>query len=313
MANKFSDEALGLTGEHTLSSLYKTQAQRDEIGMERIRALRLEDMHPFPNHPFRVRDDAEMRELVNSIKSVGLLTPIIVRPREAGGYEIIAGHRRHYACTLLGMETVPTIVKEIDDDDAAILMVDSNLQREDVLPSEKAHAYKIRLEAMARKAGRRGKSNSPQLAANYRGDDAAAQEAGISGDTLRRFVRLTELAPELLEMVDEKRLKLTPAVEISFLPKKLQQTVARHIKNTGRVPSLAQAKKLHALGDDGAGAEAIEEVLSGRKDEAAEKEKRPAKITIKLRDVEALIPAKYLTEAEIMAYIRKVLEEHAQM
>ena len=177
--------------------------------------LPLSELHPFPENPYAVRDDPAMQATADSIKSYGVLTPAIVRPVADGGYEIISGHRRKYGCELAGFDTMPCIVRNLDDDEAVIQLVDSNAQREDVLPSERAKAYKMRLEAIKRRAGRPSrdrKENLPQVAANFRSDDEVAKASGISGDTVRRYVRLTELTLPLLQMVDEKKIALTPAV-----------------------------------------------------------------------------------------------------
>ncbi len=186
------------------------------IAGETITHIPLSDLHPFPDHPFQVRDDAAMSETVESVREYGVLVPIIVRDREEGGYEIVSGHRRKHACELTGLKTIPAIVRDLDDDMATILMVDSNIQRENVLPSERAKAYKMKLDAIKRQ-GARTDLTSPQVAAKFRADDEVAKGTGISGDTVRRYVRLTELSPELQQMVDEKKICITPAVELSYL------------------------------------------------------------------------------------------------
>ena len=218
----------------------------------------LSELHPFPDHPFKVRDDEAMQETAESIRQYGLLVPAIVRPREDGGYEIIAGHRRKHGSELAGLQNLPCIVREMDDDTATILMVDSNIQRENILPSERAQAYKIKLEAIRRKAGRPAKTeekadenNSPQVAANFRADDEVAKDAGISGDTVRRYIRLTELTPELQQMVDEKKIGMTPAVEISYLKPEEQQMLLTAIDSEQATPSLSQAQRMKKLSRDG--------------------------------------------------------------
>ncbi|MCC8156556.1 MAG: ParB/RepB/Spo0J family partition protein, partial [Oscillospiraceae bacterium] len=178
--------------------------------------LPISELHDFPNHPFKVRDDESMQDTAESVRTYGVLVPAIVRPREGGGYEIVAGHRRKHACELAGLSTMPAIVRELDTDAATIIMVDSNLQRENILPSEHAQAYKMKLEAIKRQ-GQRTDLTSPQIAAKFRSDDEVAKNAGVSGDTVRRYIRLTELSPELQNMVDEKKIGLTPAVELSYL------------------------------------------------------------------------------------------------
>ena len=218
----------------------------------------LSELHPFPDHPFKVRDDEAMQETAESIRQYGVLVPAIVRPREDGGYEIVAGHRRKHGSELAGLQNLPCIVREMDDDTATILMVDSNIQRENILPSERAQAYKMKLEAIRRKAGRPAKTeekanenNSPQVAANFRADDEVAKDAGISGDTVRRYIRLTELTPELQQMVDEMKIGMTPAVEISYLKPEEQQMLLTAIDSEQATPSLSQAQRMKKLSRDG--------------------------------------------------------------
>ena len=225
---------------------------------DKITLLPLSELHDFPNHPFKVRDDEAMQETTESIRQYGVLVPAIVRPREDGGYEIIAGHRRRHGSVLAGVSAMPCIVRQMDDDTATILMVDSNIQRENILPSERAQAYKMKLEAIRRKAGRPAKTkekadenNSPQVAANFRADDTVAKDAGISGDTVRRYIRLTELSPELQQMVDEKKIGMTPAVEISYLKPEEQQMLLTAIDSEQATPSLSQAQRMKMLSREG--------------------------------------------------------------
>lgn len=217
---------------------------------EYVTNIPVEKLKPFPNHPFQVRDDDSMRETVESIKTYGVLQPAIVRPTKDGDYEILSGHRRKRACELAGRKTIPTIVRELDDDAAIIFMVDSNLQRDNILPSERAAAYKMKMEALKRQAGRPLK-NSPQVAANFRADDAVAKEADVSGDTVRRYIRLTELQPELQQMVDEKKMAFTPAVEISYLKPDEQRMLLDTISSEQATPSLSQAQRLKKLSQSG--------------------------------------------------------------
>ena len=233
----------------------KTAAAAQE---DRITLLPLSELHDFPDHPFKVRDDEAMQETAESIRQYGVLVPAIVRPREDGGYEIIAGHRRRHGSELAGLSAMPCIVRQMDDDTATILMVDSNIQRENILPSERAQAYKMKLEAIRRKAGRPAKTeektdenNSPQVAANFRADDTVAKDAGISGDTVRRYIRLTELTPELQQMVDEKKIGMTPAVEISYLKPEEQQMLLTAIDSEQATPSLSQAQRMKMLSREG--------------------------------------------------------------
>ena len=183
---------------------------------EQIQQIPIADLHPFKDHPFKVLDDEAMQRTVESVAQFGVLAPLVVRPREEGGYEIISGHRRQHAAELAGLKTLPVIVRNMDDDQAVIQMVDSNLQRESILPSERAFAYKMKLEAI-KNQGARSDLTSPQLAAKFRSDDEVAKAQGISGDTVRRYIRLTNLIPELLDLVDQKKISFNPAVELSYL------------------------------------------------------------------------------------------------
>ena len=217
---------------------------------EYITNIPVEKLKSFPNHPFQVRDDDSMNETVESIKTYGVLQPAIVRPSDDGNYEILSGHRRKRACELAGKKTIPAIVRELDDDAAIIFMVDSNLQRENILPSERAAAYKMKMEALKRQ-GLRTDLTSPQLAAKFRSDDAVAKEADVSGDTVRRYIRLTELQPELQQLVDEKKMAFTPAVEISYLKPDEQKMLLDTISSEQATPSLSQAQRLKKLSQAG--------------------------------------------------------------
>lgn len=221
----------------------------------------LSELHPFPDHPFKVRDDEAMQETAESIRQYGVLVPAIVRPREDGGYEIIAGHRRKHGSELAGLQNLPCIVREMDDDTATILMVDSNIQRENILPSERAQAYKMKLEAIRRKAGRpaKGAENLPeencdQVGHNFDGKrsvEIVADEAGESKSQVQRYIRLTKLTPELQQMVDEKKIGMTPAVEISYLKPEEQQMLLTAIDSEQATPSLSQAQRMKKLSRDG--------------------------------------------------------------
>ena len=179
----------------SVDDLFTTEEEREEKRREKVRNIPLKELHPFRDHPFKVVDDEKMQETVDSIREYGVLVPIIARPKEKGGYEIISGHRRCHASELAGLQTVPVIVRNLDDDEATVIMVDTNLQRENLLPSERAKAYKMKMEAIKHKAGRHPKNNSPQIAANFRSDDSIGNSSGVSGDTIRRYIRLTELIP----------------------------------------------------------------------------------------------------------------------
>ena len=236
----------------------KTAAAAQE---DKITLLPLSELHDFPNHPFKVRDDEAMQETAESIRQYGVLVPAIVRPREDGGYEIIAGHRRRHGSELAGLSAMPCIVREMDDDTATILMVDSNIQRENILPSERAQAYKMKLEAIRRKAGRPAKEaenlpeeNCDQVGHNFdrkRSVEIVADEAGESKSQVQRYIRLTELTPELQQMVDEKKIGMTPAVEISYLKPEEQQMLLTAIDSEQATPSLSQAQRMKKLSRDG--------------------------------------------------------------
>ena len=195
---------------NSYDDIFSTEETREDAKREKVTDMPLSELHPFPDHPFQVRDDDSMKETVESIKEYGVLVPAIVRPRADGGYELISGHRRKHACELAGLPTMPVIVRDLDDDAATIIMVDSNIQRENILPSERAKAYKMKLDAIKRQAGRPSKENAPQVAANFRSDDEVAKGANISGDTVRRYIRLNELTPQLQQMVDDKKIAMTP-------------------------------------------------------------------------------------------------------
>ena len=217
---------------------------------EQVREIAVDQLFPFKNHPFKVLDDQAMLDTVQSIKEHGVLVPAIARPRPEGGYELVSGHRRQHACQLAGIESMPVLVRNLDDDAATILMVDSNLQRENILPSERAFAFKMKLEAMKHQ-GTRTDLTSPQVAAKLRTDDAIAKSAGISGDSVRRFIRLTELIPEMLAMVDDRRMAFNPAVELSYLTKDEQQQLFEEMENCQATPSLSQAQRLKKFSLEG--------------------------------------------------------------
>lgn len=207
-------------------------------GEENANELEINRIHNFANHPFKVVDDEEMDELVESIEKNGILVPVLVRPDVNNSYEMIAGHRRMHAAIRIGLKTIPAIVRDLDDDEAIIVMVDSNIQRKKLLPSEKAFAYKMKLEAMKHRVGRKSKENVSQLGTHYRADSELANELGESRNTIRRFIRLTELIPELLEYVDKKRLPFTNGVDISYLDKEIQKWIFEYIKENGPVKSV---------------------------------------------------------------------------
>ena len=235
----------------SLDNLFSSEQERQDAKLEKIQILPLTELHPFRNHPFQVRDDDEMDKMVDSVKEYGVMTPAIVRPRKDGGYEIVAGHRRCHASQRAGVETMPCIVRDMDDDTAIILMVDSNCQREHILPSEKAKAYEMKLEAIRRKAGRPSKGNSRQVVGNFETADLIGKESGESGRQVQRFIRLTNLIPELLNMVDEKKVSFNPAVELSYLSTEQQQEMINAMDDTQNAPSFSQAKRIKKLAQEG--------------------------------------------------------------
>ena len=233
-----------------LDDLFSTEENRQEEQREQVQQIPIDALHPFTNYPFKVLDDEAMTRTVESIAQYGVLAPLIARPRPEGGYEIISGHRRQYAAKLAGLDTLPVIVRQMSDDAAVILMVDSNLQREHILPSERAFAYKMKLDAI-KNQGARSDLTSPQLAAKFRSDDAVAKDQGISGDTVRRYIRLTSLIPELLDMVDEKKISFNPAVELSYLDESQQRDFLEAMNDTQNAPSLSQAQQLKKMAQQG--------------------------------------------------------------
>ena len=242
-------ENLALKG---LDDLFSTEENRQEEQREQVQQIPIDALHPFTNHPFKVLDDEAMTRTVESIAQYGVLAPLIARPRPDGdGYEIISGHRRQYAAKLAGLDTLPVIVRQMSDDAAVILMVDSNLQREHILPSERALAYKMKLDAMRRTSGRPSKENSRQLVGNFETADVVGKESGESGRQVQRFIRLTSLIPELLDMVDEKKIAFNPAVELSYLDESQQRDFLEAMEDTQNAPSLSQAQQLKKMAQQG--------------------------------------------------------------
>ena len=234
-----------------LDDLFSTEEKRQEEQREQVQQIPIDALHPFTNHPFKVLDDEAMTRTVESIAQYGVLAPLIVRPRPDGdGYEIISGHRRQYAAKLAGLETLPVIVRNMDDDAAVLLMVDSNLQRENILPSERAFAYKMKLEAL-KNQGARSDLTSPQIGTKLRADEKVAQDLGESRNQVQRFIRLTNLIPELLDMVDEKKISFNPAVELSYLDESQQRDFLEAMQDTQNAPSLSQAQQLKKMAQQG--------------------------------------------------------------
>lgn len=238
----------------SVDDLFSTEESRQDAAREKVMEIALSELYPFPDHPFSIREDDSMKETVESIKEYGVLSPAIARPRANGGYEIISGHRRKRACELAGLETMPVIVRDLDTDTATIFMVDSNLQRENISPIEKAQAYKMKLAAIRRKAGRPPKENSAQVGQNFQGRtsrEILAENAPDSSAQIQRLIRLTELSPPLQQMVDEKKIAVTPAVELSYLKPEEQALVVETIASEQATPSLSQAQRMKKLSQTG--------------------------------------------------------------
>ena len=229
-----------------LDDLFSTEENRQEEQREQVQQIPIDELHPFTNHPFKVLDDEAMTRTVESIAQYGVLAPLIARPRPEGGYEIISGHRRQYAAKLAGLDTLPVIVRQMSDDAAVILMVDSNLQREHILPSERAFAYKMKLKAL-KNQGARSDLTSCQVGTKFRADESLAEDSGESARNVQRFIRLTNLIPELLDMVDEKKISFNPAVELSYLDESQQRDFLEAMEDTQNAPSLSQAQQLKKL------------------------------------------------------------------
>ena len=227
----------------SVDDLFATEESRADAQREKVQEIPLGELHPFRNHPFKVKDDAAMQDTVDSVREYGVLVPAIARPDPDGGYELIAGHRRHHASELAGKETMPVIIRDLDDDAATIIMVDSNLQREELLPSERAFAYKMKLEAI-RHQGKRQELTSSQVGMKLQALDIVGQQAGDSRNQVHRFIRLTELIPELLDMVDERKIAFNPAVELSYLKKEEQTLLLEAMDSEQATPSLSQAQRL---------------------------------------------------------------------
>ena len=234
-----------------LDDLFSTEENRQEEQREQVQQIPIDALHPFTNHPFKVLDDEAMTRTVESIAQYGVLAPLIARPCPDGdGYEIISGHRRQYAAKLAGLDTLPVIVRQMSDDAAVILMVDSNLQREHILPSERAFAYKMKLEAL-KNQGARSDVTSSQIGTKLRADEKVAQDSGESRNQIQRFIRLTNLIPELLDMVDEKKIAFNPAVELSYLDESQQRAFLEAMNDTQNAPSLSQAQQLKKMAQQG--------------------------------------------------------------
>ena len=230
--------------------IFSTEESRQEQQREQVQQIPIGELFPFKNHPFKVLDDESMQRTVESVEQYGVLSPLIARPRPEGGYEIISGHRRQFAAKMAGLDTLPVIVRNMDDDAAVLLMVDSNLQRENILPSERAFAYKMKLEAL-KNQGARSDLTSTQVVSKLRSNEQLGAENNQSRETVRRFIRLTNLIPELLDMVDEKKIAFNPAVELSYLDESQQRDFLEAMEDTQNAPSLSQAQRLKKLAQEG--------------------------------------------------------------
>jgi len=282
--------------------IFSTEESRQEEQREQVQQIPIGELYPFKNHPFKVLDDDSMSDTVESVKQYGVLSPLIARPRPKGGYEIISGHRRQHAAELAGLETLPVIVRQMDDDAAIILMVDSNLQREHILPSERAFAYKMKLDAM-KNQGTRSDLTSTQVVSKLRSNEKLGAENNQSRETVRRFIRLTNLIPELLDMVDNKTVSFNPAVELSYLSPEQQQEVIRAMDDTQNFPSVSQAKRIKKLAQDGTFTTETVVAIMGE-----EKKSELDTVTIKNDTLRKYFPRSY-TPKQMEDTIIKLLEQ----
>ena len=291
----------------SLDDLFSTEETRQEAqadaGREKVRMIPLDELHPFAHHPFKVKDDAAMQDTVESVKAYGVLVPAIARPREEGGYELVAGHRRHRASLLAGLAEMPVIVREMDDDEATIIMVDSNLQRETLLPSERAFAYRMKLEAMKRRAGRPSKENLSQVGTQKRSDQIMANQIGESRNQIQRFIRLTYLVPLLLDMVDEHKIAFNPAVELSYLTSEEQTALLDAMDSEQATPSLSQAQRLKKFSQEGRLSEDVMRAILSE-----EKKPEVGKITLSSDKLRRYFPKSY-TPQQMEQTIFRLLEQ----
>ena len=297
-----SDLNVALKG---LDDLFSTEENRQEEQREQIQQIPIGELFPFKNHPFKVLDDESMQRTVESVEQYGVLSPLIARPRPEGGYEIISGHRRQHAAQLAGLDTLPVIVRQMDDDAAVLLMVDSNLQRETILPSERAFAYKMKLEAMKHQAGRPTQDNYSQVGNNFGtlSSEEMAEELGTSKNQIFRYIRLTNLVPELLDMVDEKKIAFNPAVELSYLDESQQRDFLEAMNDTQNAPSLSQAQRLKKLAQEGHFSYDVAFAVMGE-----EKKDELDKVVIKNDTLRKYFPRSY-TPKQMEDTIIKLLEQ----
>jgi len=285
--------------------LFQSSDSRDTEQREQIVELPLNQLHPFKNHPFRVRDDEAMARTVESVKEYGVLTPGIARPLPKGGYEIVAGHRRKHACELAGLDTMPFIVREMDDDTATILMCDSNLQRENILPSERAFAYKMKLEAIKRQGARTDLTSSQVGTKSKRADEVIAEQAGESRNQVQRYIRLTELTPDFLTLVDDRKIAFNPAVEMSYLKPEEQSKLLSVMAAQEATPSLSQAQRLKRYSQEGKLSEDVMDAIM------SEEKKEVDRITLTSDKLKQYFPKSY-TPRQMEETIFKLLEQWQQ-
>lgn len=285
--------------------IFSTEESRQEQQREQVQQIPIGELFSFKNHPFKVLDDESMQRTVESVEQYGVLSPLIARPRPEGGYEIISGHRRQHAAQLAGLETLPVIVRNMDDDAAVLLMVDSNLQRETILPSERAFAYKMKLEAMKHQAGRPTQDNYSQVGNNFGtlSSEEMAEELGTSKNQIFRYIRLTNLVPELLDMVDEKKISFNPAVELSYLDTNQQRDFLEAMQDTQNAPSLSQAQRLKKLAQEGHFSYDVAFAVMGE-----EKKGELDKVVIKNDTLRKYFPRSY-TPKQMEDTIIKLLEQ----
>lgn len=296
-----SNANLALKG---LDEMFSTEESRQEQKREQVQQIPIEELFPFKEHPFKVLDDEAMQRTVESVAQYGVLAPLIARPRPEGGYEIISGHRRQHAAELAGLDTLPVIVREMTDNAAVILMVDSNLQRENILPSERAFAYKMKLEAI-KKQGARSDLTSCQVGTKFRADESLAEDTGESARNVQRFIRLTNLIPELLDLVDEKKISFNPAVELSYLDEAQQRDFLQAMDETQNAPSLSQAQRMKKLAQEEKFTYEAAFAIMGeaKKDELD-------KVVIKNDTLKKYFPRSY-TPRQMEDVIIKLLEQHS--
>lgn len=298
-------EKIDLGLKEAYDELFMTDEERKENRLPKIYDIPINEIDEFPEHPFKVKIDEDMEQLVESIRQRGVITPVTLREKEDGRYELISGHRRKKACEIAGLETIKAEIKELDRDEAIILMVESNLQRSTILPSEKAFSYKMRLEAMKRQAGRPAKENGSPVGNNYLGgksSDEMAEQVGESKNQIFRYIRLTNLTPELLNLVDEGKIALRPAVELSYLTEKEQESLYKTMTFADATPSLAQAIKMKTFAKDGKlSAEVIESIM------CEEKPNQKEKISFKTDVISKYIPQSY-TSKQTEEYVIKALD-----